>query len=451
MPSVWCRMRGSRSNPMLFWKEVSAMQNDPRSHGLWEKSAPAAPPTEALSRELTADVVIIGGGYTGLSAALHLAEHGRKAVVLEGVEIGFGGSGRNVGLVNAGMWVMPKDLPEVLGEVHGERLLDLLGNGPNLVYEIVEKHNIACEAVRVGTLHCAVGADGLAQIKERAEQWQARGAPVTLLSAEETAQKVGTSAYTGALLDMRAGTIQPLAYVRGLAHAALAAGAEIFTQSPVQGAIRNGGKWTVKTAGGSVTAEWVIVASNAYTVAPWNEIRTEIMHLPYFNYATKPLSDNLRKSILPEGQGVWDTKEILSSFRMDQAGRLVFGSVGALRGTGDAVHQAWAKRAMRKLFPQLGDIEFESGWYGKIGMTDNSLPKFHQLDEKVISFSGYNGRGISPGTVFGKVLAGHVTGEISLDSLPLPVTEPKAQPFLTVKELYYEAGAQIAHFAGERI
>ena len=84
-------------------------------------------------------------------------------------------------------------------------------------------------------------------------------------------------------------------------------------------------------------------------------------------------------------------------------------------------------------------------------MTDNSLPKFHQLDEKVISFSGYNGRGISPGTVFGKVLAGHVTGEISLDSLPLPVTEPKAQPFLTVKELYYEAGAQIAHFAGERI
>ncbi|MEN9894344.1 MAG: hypothetical protein RIR97_196, partial [Pseudomonadota bacterium] len=144
-------------------KTSEPMQNDPRSHGLWEKSAPAAPPTAALLGDVTADVVIIGGGYTGLSAALHLAEQGRKIVVLEGVDIGFGGSGRNVGLVNAGMWVMPKDLPAVLGEVHGERLLDLLGNGPNLVYDLVEKHQIACEAVRAGTLHCAVGADGLAQ------------------------------------------------------------------------------------------------------------------------------------------------------------------------------------------------------------------------------------------------------------------------------------------------
>jgi glycine/D-amino acid oxidase-like deaminating enzyme len=432
-------------------KTSEPMQNDPRSHGLWEKSAPAAPPTAALLGDVTADVVIIGGGYTGLSAALHLAEQGRKIVVLEGVDIGFGGSGRNVGLVNAGMWVMPKDLPAVLGEVHGERLLDLLGDGPNLVYELVEKHQIACEAVRAGTLHCAVGADGLAQITERAAQWQARGAPVSLLSADETARKVGTSAYTGALLDRRAGTIQPLAYVRGLAQAAMMAGAEIFTQSPVLGAERTGASWKVRTDKGSVTADWVIVATNAYTVAPWNAIRSEIMHLPYFNYATKPLSDNLRRSILPEGQGAWDTKEILSSFRMDQAGRLVLGSVGALRGTGDAVHQAWAKRAMRKLFPQLGEIEFESGWYGQIGMTDNSLPKFHQLDENVISFSGYNGRGIAPGTVFGKVLAGHISGEIALDALPLPVTEPKPQAFLSIKELYYEAGAQIAHLAGERI
>lgn len=106
------------------------MLNDPRSHGLWEKTAPAPPLTTRLEESVTADVVIVGGGYTGLSAALHLAQAGTNVVLLEAAEIGFGGAGRNVGLINAGMWVMPDDFPKELGPVHGERLLDLLGNGP---------------------------------------------------------------------------------------------------------------------------------------------------------------------------------------------------------------------------------------------------------------------------------------------------------------------------------
>lgn len=209
------------------------MLNDPRSHGLWEKTAAEPPATSLLAGAVSADVVIVGGGYTGLSSALHLAEAGSKVVLLEGKEIGFGGAGRNVGLINAGMWVMPDDLPGVLGPVHGERLLELLGNAPKLVMELIDRHGIACELERNGTLHCAVGANGLKEIEERAAQWAARGAPVTLLDAAETAKRIGSDAYTGSLLDMRAGTLQPLAYARGLAHAAVKAGVAIHTSSPV--------------------------------------------------------------------------------------------------------------------------------------------------------------------------------------------------------------------------
>ncbi|CAH0230447.1 NAD(P)/FAD-dependent oxidoreductase [Agrobacterium fabrum] len=426
------------------------MYNDPRTHGLWEKTAPQPPVTPALQGDAVADVVVVGGGFTGQSAALHLAEGGLDVILLEAKEIGFGGAGRNVGLINGGMWVMPKELPDVLGETYGERLLDLLGDAPLLVRELVEKHGIPCEIEKNGTLHCAVGEKGLAEIRERCEQWSARGAPVRVLDADETASYIGSTAYSGALLDSRAGTIQPLAYVRGLAGAALKAGVRLHTASPVNETGRNGAKWVVKTPEGSVTAKWIVVATEAYSTGPWQIIREEQVYLPYFNFATRPLSDNLQKSILPGRQGCWDTKEILSSFRMDKAGRLVFGSVGALRGTGAAIHRAWAKRSLKRLFPQLGDTEFECEWYGQIGMTANAVPRFHKFAENVVGFSGYNGRGIAPGTAFGKVIAQHILGEIAEADLPLPVTEPKAQALRAVKEAYYEAGAQIAHFAGER-
>ncbi len=426
------------------------MLNDERSHGLWEKTAPPAPKTEQLSGDISVDVAVIGAGFTGLSAALHLAEAGTKVAVVDAAEIGFGGSGRNVGLVNAGMWVMPNDLPGVLGQLHGERLLELLGNAPQSVFNLVDKHKIDCELERNGTLHCAVGQDGLKQLEQRAEQWLARGAAVRLLGAKETAAKVGSNAYVASLLDNRAGTIQPLGYVRGLAKAALGAGAAVYTGTPVIATERSGNRWIVRAPSGTVSADWVVVATNAYSTSPWPELRAELLHLPYFNFATTPLPQDIRKTVLPEKQGGWDTKEILSSFRMDRAGRLIFGSVGALRGTGLAVHQAWARRSIRKLFPQIEDVTFEAGWYGQIGMTSDSLPRFHTLAPNIVSFSGYNGRGIAPGTVFGRLLAEHIVGRITDADLPLPVTQPKGQGLRAIREGYYEVGAQLAHLVGNR-
>jgi glycine/D-amino acid oxidase-like deaminating enzyme len=429
---------------------MANMYNDPRSHGLWEMTAPPPPQTSPLDGNVSADVVIVGGGYTGLSAALHLAERGTRVTLLEAKQFGFGGAGRNVGLINGGMWTMPKELPTVLGPVYGERLLDLLGGAPLVVRELIQKHSIDCQLQTNGTLHCAVGKSGLEEIEERCRQWSARSAPVKVLDAEETARRVGTHAYAGALHDSRAGTLQPLAYARGLARAAQNAGAQLHTESPVLSTERQAGNWVVKTAKGSVTAQWIIVASEAYSTGPWQIVRQEQVYLPYFNFATKPLDKTVLNTILPGKEGCWDTREILSSFRLDKEGRLVFGSVGALRNTGIAVHRAWAIRSLQKLFPQIGKIEFDAEWYGKIGMTDNALPRFHKFAPNVVGFSGYNGRGIAPGTIFGKTIASHVSGDIAEDNMPLPLTEPKKQKLRSVKELYYEAGAQIAHIAGAR-
>jgi glycine/D-amino acid oxidase-like deaminating enzyme len=417
---------------------------------LWEKTAPPPPPTTPLTGQIKADVAVVGCGYTGLSTALRLAESGAKVVALEAVEIGFGAAGRNVGFVNAGMWVIPSEIPKALGTDYGERILIMLGGSPAVVWEMIEKHKIDCDPVRTGTLQCAAGTKGVTELEERARQWAARGAPVRMLSAAETAKRIGSDAYPGSLHDMRAGTIQPLAYARGLARAAIGASAVIHTQSPVRQAERSGGVWTLRAGAGTVTADWVAVTTDAYDASPWPAGRREQILLPYFNFATGPFSADLQASILPNREGCWDTKDIMNYFRLDRAGRMVFGSVGALRGTGLAVHRAWAKRALRKIFPSIGAVEFESQWYGMIGMTNNALPRFHRLDENVVTFCGYNGRGIGTGTVFGQVLADHILGRIAEKDLPLPVTQPDAPVMPALREAYYEAGAQIAHVAGAR-
>lgn len=416
------------------------------SHGLWDCSSPPGPETAALTGDVAADVAIVGAGFTGLSAALRLAEQGARVVVVEGTRIGHGGSGRNVGLVNAGLWLMPEDVIAALGAEHGERLVDLLGQAPALVYELIARHAIACEPEQAGTLHCAVGKAGLRELERRTAQWSARGAPVRLLDRAETTAMTGTAVYAGALLDGRAGTIQPLAYARGLARAAIEAGVVIHEASPVLRCLPSpAGTWRIETPRGAVTAAQVIVATNAYTQGPWPSLRRELALLPYFNFATGPLSEAQRALVLPGRQGAWDTKQVLSSFRLDRAGRLIFGSVGALRGTGRGIHRAWATRAIARLFPDLGSVGFEHGWYGMIGMTADSVPRLHRLAPGVVSLSGFNGRGIAPGTMLGRVLADYVAGNVTGADLPLPFTDPMALPLRALKERGYEVGAQLLH------
>jgi glycine/D-amino acid oxidase-like deaminating enzyme len=427
------------------------MLNDARSHGLWEASAPPPPATSPLIGLTEADVVIGGGGYAGLCCALHLAEAGKSVVLLEAHEFGFGGAGRNVGLINAGLWLKPDDVSAAVGDTHGERLLKALGDGPSLVMSLIERNSIDCELEKNGTLHCATDAGGLDELRQREAQWLKRGAPVRLIDARETAERIGSTAYAGALLDRRAGTLQPLAYARGLARCAIAAGARLHTSSPVTSTERRGARWEIRTPDGSVEAEWLVVATDAYGTGPWRGTQEAQVRLPYFNLATPPLDAAMLDTILPGKEGVWDTKTILSSFRLDRAGRLVFGSVGALRGGGSSIHKAWARRALARLFPGLARVDFDHEWYGQIGMTDDAVPRLHGFGPNAFGVFGYNGRGISPGTVFGRELAMLILGEKKMEDLPLPLDGMKPAPMRGVRELYYEAGAQVAHLVGDRL
>jgi glycine/D-amino acid oxidase-like deaminating enzyme len=400
---------------------------------------------------LSADVIVVGAGFTGLSAALHLAEYGAKAVVLEAAEVGFGGSGRNVGLVNAGLWIKPSDLRRTLGDPHGDRLLETLGRAPALVFDLIERYGIECEAVRHGTLHCAVGQRGLRDIEQREREWRALDADVELLDAAATEAKVGSCAFLGSLLDRRAGTIQPLSYVRGLARAALARGSRIFTASPVTRVADAGATWTLSTPQGGVRAAQVIVATNAYSNGAWSAVAEEMVRLPYFNFATAPLPEEALRRILPERQGMWDSRTILSSARLDQAGRLIFGSVGALGATTVRFHRDWAQRTLRRLFADLAAIRFEYEWFGSIGMTSDAVPRFHRLARHTYCISGYNGRGIAPGTNFGRELAQLATGRIREDQLSLPLTPLRPAAFRRGRELFYEWSSGAVHWASSRI
>lgn len=273
----------------------------PAPDSLWRRTTRESRAWPALEGDVTADVVVIGGGFTGVSAAFHLAARGVSVVLLEARTIGFGGSGRNVGLVNAGLWTPPDEVEGKLGQPEGAALNAVLAAGPDLVFDLIETNQIRCEAVRSGTLHCAHSVAGLRDLQARHAQQIARAAPVRLLDGAETARRTGSPAFHGALWDGRAGTIQPLAYVQGLARSAGMRGALIHEGSAVTGMRRAGDHWQVHSARGSVRAARLIQATNAYATegVPDNPI----IPTHFFQLATAPLPVRLRRAILPGGEG----------------------------------------------------------------------------------------------------------------------------------------------------
>lgn len=404
---------------------------------LWDETSEEPDLVSPMTADLTTDLAIVGGGYTGLSTALHAAETGLDVCVLEAHQIGYGGSGRNVGLVNAGLWLPPQDVRAKLGGERGARLVELLGDGPNYVMSLIERHQIRCELTRTGTIHAAHSLNGFNDLSRRAEEWIRLGAPVRLLSRQETSEKIGSNAFHGGLLDSRAGTINPMGYVRGLARAAKAAGARIHTNAPVTKLVKQPGGWLLETAHGTVRAKSVVLATNAYSDDLWPGLKTSFVPIHYFQVATVPLGARVA-DILPERQGIWDTGKIMFSLRREAADRLIIGSMGAVIGGEKGLSERWAARQLKRLFPGLGPVEFEASWHGQIAMTADHLPRIHRLDDGLYTPIGYNGRGIAPGTVFGKAMAELLTGGREAD-LPMPVTGVKAEAARGLKTGFYQA------------
>jgi len=414
---------------------------------LWRATAPEGFSAPAFEGNEKADLVIVGGGFTGCSAALHAARLGMNVRLLEAETVAHGGSGRNVGLVNAGLWMPPDDILAELGEEVGGELNEELAAAPDLVFSLIEEHGIACHAVRNGTLHCAHAASGVRDLENRLAQQEARGAPVRLLDAQETRERTGTSVFHASMFDQRAGTVEPHAYCRGLARAAVEAGAFLHEHSPVRTIERSGEHWRVGVGNGaSVEAPALLVATNAYHQPGAGIAEPAFTPVYFFQFATHPLRPDQGASILPGGEGCWDTATVMSAFRRDADGRVIVGSIGALDHGGAGIHRRWARRKLARLFPHLADEPFEHCWHGRIAMTDDHLPKIVRPGPGALMIFGYSGRGIGPGTAFGKRAAEALaSGEDS--PLPLPAQETYEERWTGVRRCFFECGSLADHTA----
>lgn len=417
---------------------------------LWRDTCAEEVSTPPPDRDASFDLIVIGGGFTGCAAALEAARAGASVCLLEGARIGHGGSGRNVGLVNAGLWLPPEDVIARMGRAAGTRLIEALGAAPERVFHLIAREGIRCEAQRNGTLHLAHAPAGLSALEDRHRQGVALGAPLRLLDASEAARRTGARGFHGALLDPRAGTIQPLGYVRGLARAAIAAGARLHESSVVQTLRHDGTCWQVQVAGQTLRAGRILVATNAYHLGLRGPFTPRFVSVHYCQYATAPLPPALRARILQGGEGCWDTALVMSSFRMDQAGRLILGGIGNGDGRAGALHHAWARRKLTALFPDLRGVEFSHGWSGRIAMTRDHIPKAVAFGPGALACFGYSGRGIGPGTVFGQAAAIALLQD-KPDALPVPVTTTYVEHCTTARALWYDLGATVAHTVAARL
>lgn len=411
----------------------------PLEPSLWAATAPAAVATPPLQESVAADVCIVGAGYAGLSTALHLAERGIKAVVLEAKEPGFGGSGRNGGQVIPGLKFDPDELDAMFGPERGARLVEFVGRTADVVFDLIDRHGMNVPYTRNGWIQSAFSAKAMPALQARAAQWQKRGAPVEVLDKAATERHVGSDQYAGAWLDRRGGVVQPLAYARELARVAIGAGVAVHGRTPATSLQRANGKWTVGTAGGAaVTAERVVLATNGYTGDLWPRLRQTIIAANSFQIATRPLSDNIRKSILPGGQANSDSRRIGLYYRLDHTGRFLLGGRGRM---GEPTHpRDWRHlQAMtEKMFPQLKGVEVEFRWGGRVALTRDHLPHVHEPAPGLLIDIGCMGRGVALQSALGRAFADYIaTGDAA--ALPLPPTPVAPLPVHGLNELYLAA------------
>lgn len=409
------------------------------ANSLWTATANRMPDFAPLEEQTKTDVVVVGGGFSGLSTALHLAEAGVAVTLLEAQQPGWGASGRNGGQINVGLKDAPSVIKKKFGEIHGSRMIEMSGKAGDLVFDLIEKHGIQCDAIRPGWLRAAHTSKTLDDLHSLAHEWQALGEDVRPLDRDEMARLTGTNDYHGGLIDMRGGNLQPFNYAVGLADAAEKLGALIHGSSPVTKIEKVAGGHRVYAGHGYVDAPQVVLCTNAYSNKDLHaNLSKSVLPVRSVQVATKPLSDNLRKSILPQLHALSDARRLLLYFRLDAEGRFLMGGRGTYNDASTRRQFDRLKSVTTKLFPQLADVEWEYAWGGFVALTRDHYVHLHEITPGLKAGLGYNGRGVAIATAMGVELAKWARGAPD-EELAFPVTTIKPLPFSFARETMVEA------------
>lgn len=410
---------------------------------LWQSQLSV--PSCAMTLPSRAHVVVIGAGYTGLATALQLGEAGRDVVVLDAMNIGDGASGRNGGQVIPGLKLNPDELHHRFGESKGRVLADLVGGAADYVFNLIRRLNIDCDARQDGWIQAAHHDVALETLRNRAAQWQSRGGDVQMLDKARTDQLLGTSIYRGALLDRRAGQLQPYQYVHGLAAAVRALGVNIFERCAALQLRRSEGAWTVVTPHGELRADQVVIATNAYSSPLLPALPHTYVTLWSLQAATAPLSDDLLAQVLPGGLPVSDTYRVLRYFRRTQDGRFVLGTRGAFRDDLNHGDIARVRAEMLDIYPMLENVPITHCWCGRVAVPAASIPMLSQPESGLTVALGYYGRGVAMATRMGALVADLVQGLPPQESA-YPVTPFKAMPAAPLHRNVARVAANVMRF-----
>jgi gamma-glutamylputrescine oxidase len=375
-------------------------------------TAHPAPDLPELEGEIRADVVIVGAGYTGLSAALELAQRGYDVVVLEAHRVGWGASGRNGGQICTGFSASLAKIEKWVGLEDARKLFAVAEEGKALIRERVERFGIRCD-LKWGYLHAAPKARHVDELKEEQEIAEGRfgyEGRLRLVDRDEVRRMVASPAYVGGLYDSGAGHLHPLNYCLGLGRAALEAGARIFEGSAVE-RVEMGRPAVAVTGKGRVTADFLVLAGNAYLGGLVPQISSKVMPVGTYVGATARLGENRAKALIPDDVAVADTNFVLNYYRRSSDHRMLFGG----RVSYSTIMPPYLPRAMRhkmlQVFPQLSDVEFEFTWGGFVAITVERTPDIGRIAPNVYYAQGYSGTGVALSGIAGKIIAEAVAGQ----------------------------------------
>ena len=368
------------------------------------------PAHASLSGNVKTDVCIVGGGFTGLSAALHLANIGARPVLIEAETIGYGASGRNGGQIHTGFRQTQRELERWLGKTHARDLWNLSEDAKSLIRELVTRYGIGC-ALKSGLVIAADDRGAIRPLADDTEYLRAHYdySAARMMDAAETARELGTEVYPAARFDSGGGHLQPLAFARGIAAAAEAAGAHLHEHTRAQRIETSERSVRVLYDRGIIDAEHVIIACDARAGLLVPELAPYIAHVESFMTATEPLPDEVYESVLPNDSAVADTRHVLDYFRKSEDRRMLF----AGRETYLTVPRnvaAIVRPRMERVYPALKTVRTEYAWSGTVGITRTRMPHVGRLNARTVFAHGYSGQGVALANLGGKLLAEAVTG-----------------------------------------